>query len=203
MEADVLWLKQVGAQSQDQSTFPSHPPICLSPQSCPSTALGHLLCILCCFFFLLRFYLFDREREMESTSRRSGRQRETEKQSPRWAGSPTWGSIPWPWGHDLNFYGSSITASSVRCAHRRHLHAYSWSTICDDEHWKQPQCPSTRERVNRWCYMYKRNWLCSSETEWMRATHINQDLSHKYTIEFKKQVAEYIMTLVYYDILLV
>jgi len=31
-----------------------------------------------------------------------GKQRERERQAPRWAGSPTWGSIPGPWDHDLS-----------------------------------------------------------------------------------------------------
>ena len=43
-------------------------------------------------------YLFDRE----STSRGSGRQREREKQAPRWAGSLMWDSIPGPRDHDLS-----------------------------------------------------------------------------------------------------
>jgi len=52
------------------------------------------------FLFKDFTYLFDRE--LESTSRGSGRQREREKQDLRRAGSPTWGSIPGPWDHDLS-----------------------------------------------------------------------------------------------------
>ena len=42
------------------------------------------------FFFFLRFYLFTWERECE-------------KQTPHWAGSPRRGSIPGPWDHDMSW----------------------------------------------------------------------------------------------------
>ena len=44
----------------------------------------------------------ERERKRKHTSRPSDRQMEREKQPPRWAESPTWGSIPGPWDHDLS-----------------------------------------------------------------------------------------------------
>ena len=58
------------------------------------------------FFFLkdlLCIYLWKRvsERERGSTSR-GERQRETEKQIPRWTGTPNRVSIPRRWDHDLN-----------------------------------------------------------------------------------------------------
>ena len=50
-------------------------------------------------FFLKDFiYLFDR-----AQAGVSGRWREWEKQAPHCAGSPTWGSIPGPWYHDLSW----------------------------------------------------------------------------------------------------
>ena len=44
-------------------------------------------------FFFLRFYLFGRKHK----------QGEKEKQTPNWAGSPLWGSIPGPRDHDLSW----------------------------------------------------------------------------------------------------
>ena len=56
------------------------------------------------FIILSLYYLFDREREREqaSTSKRGGRWREREKDTPCWPGSPTQGLIPGPWDHDLS-----------------------------------------------------------------------------------------------------
>ena len=56
---------------------------------------------LVCFLKILFTYLTERLRA--HISRQSGRQREEEeeKQGPHWAESPTRGSIPGPWGHDL------------------------------------------------------------------------------------------------------
>ena len=47
-------------------------------------------------------YLTEKEREIESTSGRSGRRREREKQAPRWAGSQMQGLNLGPWDHDLS-----------------------------------------------------------------------------------------------------
>ena len=62
------------------------------------------------FFKILFIYLFiylrehvctrERERERASTSKEEGK-REREKQTPHWAGSPMWDSIPGLWDHDL------------------------------------------------------------------------------------------------------
>ena len=50
--------------------------------------------------FVLRFYLFERKQEARENKRR-GVQRK--KQTPRWAGSQMWGSIPGPWDYDLSW----------------------------------------------------------------------------------------------------
>ena len=46
--------------------------------------------------------LFIREREREKAWTGEG-QREREKQTPRWAGSSLWDSMPGPWNHDLTW----------------------------------------------------------------------------------------------------
>ena len=50
------------------------------------------------FFKVLFIFLTERER----THRQSSKQREREKQAPRWAESPIWGSILGSWDHDLS-----------------------------------------------------------------------------------------------------
>jgi len=51
------------------------------------------------YFFKDFIHLFDRE----STSRKSSKQREREKQDPHWAESLTPSLIPGPWDHDLSW----------------------------------------------------------------------------------------------------
>ena len=51
-------------------------------------------------FFSLRFYLFIWQRETQLEREHKQGEREREKQASRWAGSPTWGSIPGPRDHD-------------------------------------------------------------------------------------------------------
>ena len=51
------------------------------------------------FIFLKILFLYLRERK--STSR-SGKQMEREKQTPHWAGSSMWNSIPGPWDPNLS-----------------------------------------------------------------------------------------------------
>ena len=51
------------------------------------------------FIYCLRFYLFETVRELEQGEG----QREREKQTPHWAGSPMCGLIPGPQDHDLTW----------------------------------------------------------------------------------------------------
>ena len=46
-------------------------------------------------FFLMILFLWEREKESMSKEER-------ERETPHWAGSPTQGSIPGPWDHDLS-----------------------------------------------------------------------------------------------------
>ena len=64
--------------------------------------------LLCCFFFL-RFYLFESEQERgwvrvseRMRERRAQRGRGGAVQTPCWAGSLIWDSIPGPWDHGLS-----------------------------------------------------------------------------------------------------
>jgi len=52
------------------------------------------------FFKIFKIYSFERDTEREH--KQGERQRERKKQTPCSAGSPTWGSIPGPWDHDLS-----------------------------------------------------------------------------------------------------
>ena len=53
-----------------------------------------------CLFKILFIYLTERESMREH--KHGELQREREKQTPCWAGSPMWCSIPGPWDHNLN-----------------------------------------------------------------------------------------------------
>ena len=54
--------------------------------------------------FLFFFYIYLSEGERESRGRRRGRKRERIlEQTPHWVWGLTWGSILWPWGHNLNW----------------------------------------------------------------------------------------------------
>ena len=61
-------------------------------------------------FFKKRFIYFEREseREREKDHVCAGGKGETLKQTPCWAWSPIWGSIPWPWNQDLRQNQESV-----------------------------------------------------------------------------------------------
>ncbi|CAD7673219.1 unnamed protein product [Nyctereutes procyonoides] len=85
---------------------PPFPPVswvlCFPGAACLAPSLGahqlQLFFFSLSFFKILFIYLTHTEREHKWES---SRQKEREKQAPRWAGSPKRGYIPGPWDHDL------------------------------------------------------------------------------------------------------
>ena len=67
-------------------------------------------------FFLNNYFIWEREEERDSGRDRGGG-RQHLKQTPCWVWSPTWGSIPGPWDHDLSRNQESNTWPTValRC----------------------------------------------------------------------------------------
>ena len=51
-------------------------------------------------FFLKIIFIWEKENEHEQGE---GHQKKRSKQTPHWAMTSTWGSIPEPWDHDLSW----------------------------------------------------------------------------------------------------
>ena len=76
----------------------------------PSVFLFFRLFVLISF---LRFDLFIWQRSQGG--REAGREREGEKQTPCWAGSPMWDSFPGHWDHDFELKADSYLTKPPRC----------------------------------------------------------------------------------------
>lgn len=55
------------------------------------------------------------------------RRRENLKQTDEWMHGPTWGSVPWPWDHDLNWNQESDAYLTVQPRYFSWIFFYSWS----------------------------------------------------------------------------
>ena len=79
-----------------------HQAPCSSLSLCPSPHSCWWVCLKK-FFKFQNLFIWEKEQVRTWAGGKGQKERENLKQNPSWVQSPTWGSIPEPWDHDLSW----------------------------------------------------------------------------------------------------